>query len=177
MEVPAQTPLAGPAAEVLTPGEAPAGDAVTPGDAPAVDLAAEKSLQDLVLGQIRAGRVGAAHDLSEGGLLVAVSEMLFGPGSPGAAVDLSRLGAPRLDALLFGESQGRAVLAVAPADEPAVLAAAKAAGVPADVIGEVTPGGGLSVATARGALAWDLSELRLGWEGSIESAMKRPGLG
>ena len=147
------------------------------GDAPAVDLAAEKSLQDLVLGQIRAGRVGAAHDLSEGGLLVAVSEMLFGPGSPGAAVDLSRLGAPRLDALLFGESQGRAVLAVAPADEPAVLAAAKAAGVPADVIGEVTPGGGLSVATARGALAWDLSELRLGWEGSIESAMKRPGLG
>ena len=39
MEVPAQTPLAGPAAEVLTPGEAPAGDAVTPGDAPAVDAA------------------------------------------------------------------------------------------------------------------------------------------
>ena len=49
------------------------------GDAPAVDLAAEKRLQDLVLSQIRRGASGAAHDLSEGGLLVALSEMLFGP--------------------------------------------------------------------------------------------------
>jgi phosphoribosylformylglycinamidine synthase len=147
------------------------------GDAPAVDLAAEKRLQDLLLGQIRAGRVGAAHDLSEGGLLVALCEMLFGPGNPGAAVDLSRLHAPRLDALLFGESQGRVLAAVSPADEPAVLAAASAAGVPADAVGSVNPGGALTVATDRGTLAWDLSELRLGWEGSIELAMKRPGLG
>jgi len=41
----------------------------------------------------------------------------------------------------------------------------------------VNPGGALTVATDRGTLAWDLSELRLGWEGSIELAMKRPGLG
>jgi len=147
------------------------------GDAPDVDLAAEKRLQDFLLGQVRAGRIGAAHDLSEGGLLVALCEMLFGPGSPGAEADLSRLAAPRLDALLFGESQGRVIAAVAPADEAPFIAAAGAAGVPADTIGTVTPGGGLTVATARGAVSWDLAELRLGWEGSIESAMKRPGLG
>jgi phosphoribosylformylglycinamidine synthase len=147
------------------------------GDAPSVDLAGEKRLQEFLLGQIRAGTIAAAHDLSEGGLLVALCEMLFGPGSPGAAVDLARLPAPRLDALLFGESQGRALVAVLPAEEPGVLAAAKAAGVPADAVGSVSPGGGLSVATARGTLAWELSELRLGWEGSIESVMKRPGLG
>ena len=147
------------------------------GDAPAVDLDAEKALQGFLLGQIKAGRVGAAHDLSEGGLLVAVCEMLFGPAPLGAELDLSGLPAPRQDALLFGESQGRVVISAAPADEPAVMAAAKAAGVPANPIGEVTANGKLGVRTARGPLEWDVSVLRVGWETSIETAMKRPGLG
>jgi phosphoribosylformylglycinamidine synthase len=121
--------------------------------------------------------VGAAHDLSEGGLLVAVCEMLFGPAPLGAELDLSGLPAPRQDALLFGESQGRVVISAAPADEPAVMAAAKAAGVPANPIGEVTANGKLGVRTARGPLEWDVSVLRVGWETSIETAMKRPGLG
>ncbi len=146
------------------------------GDAPAVDLAAEKRLQELVLGQIRAGRVEAAHDLSEGGLLVAASEMLFGPAALGATLELSGFAADRLDALLFGESQGRAILAIAPGDEPAVLAAARAGGVAADALGTVTADGALSVATARGLLRWDVSVLRAGWETSIEAAMKRPGI-
>jgi phosphoribosylformylglycinamidine synthase len=147
------------------------------GDAPAVDLGAEKRLQELVLGQIRAGRVAAAHDLSEGGLLVALSEMLFGPEARGASVDLSALVAPRLDALLFGESQGRVIVAVAPADEAAVLAAARLAGVPADTLGPVTEEVTLAVATARGVLRWSVPELRAGWETSIGVAMKRPGIG
>jgi phosphoribosylformylglycinamidine synthase subunit PurL len=147
------------------------------GDAPNVDLAAEKRLQDFLLVQIRAGRVGAAHDLSEGGLLVALSEMLFGPESVGASADLSGLEAPRLDALLFGESQGRVIIAVKPSDETAVLAMAKASGIPADAIGSVATGGKLTAKTARGTLSWDVPELRLGWESSIEVAMKRPGLG
>jgi phosphoribosylformylglycinamidine synthase len=146
------------------------------GDAPAVDLPAEKRLQDFLLGQIRAGRVGAAHDLSEGGLLVALCEMLFGPDPLGAAVDLRGLAAPRLDALLFGESQGRVLVAVAPADEAALVAAARAAGVPADGLGTVTGAEALSVETSRGPLEWGVSELRLGWETCIEKAMKRPGL-
>jgi len=146
------------------------------GDAPAVDLGAEKKLQDFLLSQIRSGRVGAAHDLSEGGLLVAVAEMLFGAGRLGASVDLSVLPAPRLDALLFGESQGRVVVAVAPEDTQALIAAAKAAGVPADDIGTVTETPSLSVRTARGPVEWDVGGLRMGWETSIESAMKRPGI-
>jgi len=130
-----------------------------------------------VLGQIRSGRVGAAHDLSEGGLLVALCEMLFGAGGLGAAIDLAAMGPGRLDALLFGESQGRVVLAVSPGDEPALLAAARAAGVAADSIGAVTQGGTFSVGTPLGPLEWDVCGLRAGWETSIETAMKRPGLG
>jgi phosphoribosylformylglycinamidine synthase len=147
------------------------------GDAPAVDLAAEKRLQDFLLSQIKAGRVGAAHDLSEGGLAVAVSEMLFAPGRTfGAALDLSPLRAGRTDALLFGESQGRAVLAVNAADLAEVEAAAAAAGVPAAAVGEVTGDGILAVRTAGFAVDWPVAELRRGWETSIEEAMRRPGL-
>jgi hypothetical protein len=93
------------------------------------------------------------------------------------ALRLSGFAAPRLDALLFGESQGRVIVAVKPLDQPDVLVAARAAGIPADAMGAVGASGTLTVKTARGQLTWDLPELRLGWEGSIESAMKRPGLG
>jgi phosphoribosylformylglycinamidine synthase subunit PurL len=147
------------------------------GDAPAVDLAAEQRLQHLLLSQIKAGRIGAAHDLSEGGLLVAVSEMLFVPGGAlGAALDLAGLAAPRIDALLFGESQGRVVLAVGAGDLAGVSAAAAAANLPAAVIGEVTEDGVLAVRTAQFAVQWPVAELRRGWETSIEEAMRRPGL-
>jgi phosphoribosylformylglycinamidine synthase len=147
------------------------------GDAPLVDLGAEKRLQDLLLSEIRLGRIQSAHDLSEGGLLVALAEKLFGPESLGASVDLVSLGAPRLDALLFGESQGRVLVTVAPGDAAALAAAAAAAGVPADRIGGVTREPFLRVATAAGSLEWPVGELRAGWETSIEAAMSRPGLG
>jgi phosphoribosylformylglycinamidine synthase subunit PurL len=147
------------------------------GDAPAVDLAAEKRLQDFLLGQIKAGRIRAAHDLSEGGLMVCVGEMLFGAGGLGAALDLTVMAAPRLDALLFGESQGRVVITVAPADAASVASAAAGAGVPADTVGSITAGGTLSAKTAQGPLEWSVAVLRTGWESSIEDAMKRPGIG
>jgi phosphoribosylformylglycinamidine synthase II len=146
------------------------------GDAPAVDLAAEKRLQDLLLSQIRAGTVAAAHDLSEGGLLVALAEMLFGAGRLGAAVDLCALAAPRLDALLFGESQGRVVVAVPEDSLAGLLNASNQAGVSASAIGSVTNGPAFSVKTGQGSVEWDVGGLRTGWETSIESAMKRPGI-
>ncbi len=154
------------------------------GDAPAVDLEAEKRLQDLLLAQIRAGRIAAAHDLSEGGLLVAVAEMLFVPPASageapptwGAELDLGALAGGRTDALLFGESQGRVVVAVAPALAAAVLAAATAAGVPATAIGAVTNEGVLGVAAGKVSASWSVADLRRPWETTIEVAMKRPGL-
>jgi phosphoribosylformylglycinamidine synthase len=147
------------------------------GDAPAVDLDAEKRLQDLLLSQIRAGRVESAHDLSEGGLLVALAESLFGPASHGASVDLTSLAAPRVDALLFGESQGRVIVSVAPGEVAAFTAAAASAGVAADVIGSVSEAPTLKVRTKAGDLEWGVEDLRKGWETCIETAMSRPGLG
>ena len=83
------------------------------GTCPSVNLGAEKTLQDFLISQIEKGIICAAHDISEGGLLVCLSEILFDGEGLGASLSLSELGeSGRLDALLCGESQARAVVAV-----------------------------------------------------------------
>ncbi|HEY1765621.1 MAG TPA: hypothetical protein VGF85_11910, partial [Opitutaceae bacterium] len=71
---------------------------------------------------------------------------------------------------------GRVILAVSSTYEAVVLAAAQAAGVPADALGSTTYDGALAIATDRGPLRWSVAELRAGWETSIGVAMKRPGI-
>jgi phosphoribosylformylglycinamidine synthase len=96
------------------------------GKVPEVNLQAEKNLQDLLISQIQAGCVSAAHDVSEGGLLVTVAEMLFDDKTLGVDINLGSRGpSNRFDALLFGESQGRAVLAVKQESVSDVLSAAR----------------------------------------------------
>jgi len=96
------------------------------GDAPAVDLQAERAAGEMVLAARDAGLVRAAHDVADGGLAVAAAEMALA-GGLGVTVEVSGLGA------LFGEDQGRYLLAAADAD--AVLALAAGRGVPAAVVG------------------------------------------
>ena len=78
------------------------------GPPPVVDLAAERAAGDKIAALIAAGTVNAVHDLSDGGLAVAVAEMAMASGL-GAVVEVA------LDAAsAFGEDQGR-YLATAPA--------------------------------------------------------------
>ena len=78
------------------------------GPPPVVDLAAERAAGDTVAALIAAGTVNAVHDLSDGGLAVAVAEMAMASGL-GAIVEVA------LDAAsAFGEDQGR-YLVTAPA--------------------------------------------------------------
>ena len=79
--------------------------------------------------QIGGGRVAACHDLSDGGLLVALAEMALAGGT-GWQLDAARPGAVPAHAWLFGEDQGR-YLRRARRSADAVLEAAAAAGVPA----------------------------------------------
>ncbi|MGE9294025.1 MAG: AIR synthase-related protein, partial [Puniceicoccales bacterium] len=143
------------------------------GAVPAVDLEGEKRLTACVLAQISAGRVKAAHDLSEGGLLTAVADMLVAPGKTfGAMLDLASMAdkAGRLDELLYGESQGRVLLSVSSNKVESVLDAATDAGIPAVVIGEVQEEPTLSC-KAEDTLSWDVEALRTAWETSIEQVM------
>jgi phosphoribosylformylglycinamidine synthase len=103
------------------------------GPPPPVELATERRNGDFVRDLIRAGHVAACHDLSDGGLLVAVAEMAM-TGDRGAVLGPPRLGLPR-NAFLFGEDQARYV--VETTDPDTVLKAAHASGVPAHVIGTV----------------------------------------
>ena len=59
------------------------------GNAPELDLDVEQKRQHKFLTAIRAGLVASAHDLSEGGLAVALAESLFGTSKLGAKVNIS----------------------------------------------------------------------------------------
>lgn len=103
------------------------------GQPPRVDLPAERRNGDFVRGQIRAGNAAACHDLADGGLLVAIAEMAMA-GGRGVALDPLPADLPR-HAWLFGEDQGRYLIETA--DPAIMLAAARAKGVPARLIGVV----------------------------------------
>ena len=105
------------------------------GAPPPVDLDAERRNGDFVRMQIEAGNVTACHDVSDGGLCVAVAEMAMASPRPiGADLRVDSGAVPR-HAFLFGEDQGRYVLAAAAVDAFSILAEARNAGVPAAVIG------------------------------------------
>ena len=109
------------------------------GPPPPVDLAAERRAGNFVLSQIDAGTVRACHDLSDGGLLVALAEMAMA-GGIGATLRASPIGLTKAG-WWFGEDQGRYVLAVDEDRADAVIKAAAATDVPARIIG-VTHGRG-----------------------------------
>ena len=103
------------------------------GQPPLVDLPAERRNGDFVRAEIRAGHAAACHDLADGGLLVAIAEMAMA-GGRGVALDPLPADLPR-HAWLFGEDQGRYLIETA--DPAIMLAAARAKGVPARLIGVV----------------------------------------
>ncbi|HLN92768.1 MAG TPA: AIR synthase-related protein, partial [Thermoanaerobaculia bacterium] len=104
------------------------------GPCPEVDLAAERRLVDLLVRLAGEGRLASAHDVSDGGLAVALAECAM---ESGLGVDV-RLDAPvRPSSLLFGESTGRAILTFDPQEERAVRSAAAAGGVRLQLVGRV----------------------------------------
>jgi len=107
------------------------------GRPPVVDLALEKAVQQLLRQAIAAGTVAAAHDLSEGGLAVALAESCIASGL-GASISLPA-GPVRPDRLLFAEGGARVLVAI-PAEKAeawAALLAAQAPAVPVQAIGRV----------------------------------------
>jgi len=97
------------------------------GAPPPVSLLTERQNGDFVRGQILSGSVAACHDVSDGGLLIALAEMALA-GDTGIALTVENSAA-----FWFGEDQARYVLAVT--DPAPLLAAAQAAGVAALTLG------------------------------------------
>ena len=105
--------------------------------APFFDLDEEKRLHTMLLILIRKGVINAAHDVSDGGLWTTLVEM----GLPrGLGFDIVTDSEIREDAFLFGEGQGRAVVAVSEDEETEFLDLMDASRVPFLLLGHVTKG-------------------------------------
>jgi phosphoribosylformylglycinamidine synthase subunit PurL len=130
------------------------------GAPPPVEFAAELANGDFVRDQIAAGRVAACHDLSDGGLIVAIAEMAM---AGGKGVALTCL--PAGNTGLFGEDQARYL--IESANPATVLAAAKDKGIYAEIIGTV---GGLALTLPDGN-AISISELQTANEAWLPAYM------
>jgi phosphoribosylformylglycinamidine synthase len=147
------------------------------GRPPVVDLAAERLLACTVLSATSAGLVHSAHDLSDGGLAVALAEAVLRHGV-GAEVSMDSLctrdGVDPFTAL-FSESAARALVAVASADTEAFEALCGEQGQCALRLGETLTDedgelGGLAIA---GLFAASHAELLEAHTGVIEAALSR----
>jgi phosphoribosylformylglycinamidine synthase len=131
---------------------------------PAVDLEREMLLAEILISASRDGMVDAAHDLSDGGLIQAVTESCL-RGGLGA-----RLVVPEeLDpfVFLFSESAGRAVVAVPRSEELRFTDMCGARGLPATRIG-VVDGDSMEV---QGQFTLPLAELREAHEATIPALL------
>jgi phosphoribosylformylglycinamidine synthase len=136
------------------------------GGAPPVDLATEKKHGDFVRSLIEQGRVDTVHDLSDGGLLVAVAEMAL-KGNIGASIGQASL--PDAVPFFFGEDQARYLIAAPFAEAEKIVAEARAAYIPVTELGKT--GGDAIIVNDKDSVA--LSKLRAAHEGWFPRFMSR----
>ncbi|WP_436853364.1 phosphoribosylformylglycinamidine synthase subunit PurL [Bacillus altitudinis] len=136
------------------------------GKAPEIDLDVELARQEALLAAIQNGLVQSAHDVSEGGLGVALAESTFGTDGLGANIQLDLNSA----ASLFSESQSRFVVTVKPENREAFAAAVQ----DAKEVGTVTNDGVFTVKNQEGQ-QWihaAVNELERAWKGAIPCLLK-----
>ena len=131
------------------------------GPPPPVDLPRERRHGDFVRDLIRAKRVTACHDISDGGLLAAVCEMALA-GKRGAKISNDKIEA------LFGEDQARYLVTCSAAAAEKILAEAATANIPASMVGET---GGTAIQLPN--LAVSLDEISKAHEGFFPSFMEK----
>ena len=131
------------------------------GPPPAVHLTAERRHGKFVRAHIIDGDITACHDVSDGGLLVALADMALA-GNTGCSVEIDAADA----AFWFGEDQARYVVTVADADD--FHAKTEAAGIPALLLGQT----GGDVLTLKNIGTLDLATIRAAHEGWMPNLMR-----
>jgi phosphoribosylformylglycinamidine synthase len=131
------------------------------GGSPSLDVPAAARLVELLGRLPAAGLLTGAHDLSVGGLGVALARLALASGT-GAQVELPAAMAVLPTAGLFGERGGRVLVSLRPASGPALAAAAASAHVAAQPIGHAG-GDELRIGIGRGELTAGLTALREAW--------------
>ncbi|MEW6307841.1 MAG: phosphoribosylformylglycinamidine synthase subunit PurL [Bacillota bacterium] len=136
------------------------------GDPPDLDLAREAALQAAVREAIAQGLLASAHDLSDGGLAVALAESCLAAagGARGARVDLGT--GLRPDWALFSESATRVLVSAGPAEARTLTALLQARGVPCTALGAVGDGSLTVAAGSRLLFSLPISEVEAAWKGA-----------
>lgn len=106
------------------------------GNSPILDLDEESRLQKTILSLIRNGVINAAHDTSEGGLAIAITEMAMSSNNLGADITIENANFGKL----FGESQSRVVVALNPVNSVQLSAICQENGVNFKKLGTVNNG-------------------------------------
>jgi phosphoribosylformylglycinamidine synthase len=117
---------------------------------------------------VAAGLAESAHDLSDGGLAVALAECSFGPAGIGAAIDIDSDLRPEM--LAFHEGPSRILISTAHAGK--VAAIAEKQGIEAPVVG-VTIEKGMEIRQRSMTLgSWEIATLRAAYGGALESYVR-----
>ena len=132
---------------------------------PTLDMDYEKRVHETVRAIARAGLAESVHDLSDGGLGVAVARCGFGPRRIGARIELSSEFDPLFT--LFHEAPSRVLLSVSKENSEAVGSIADDLAIPAPVIGE-TQEGNLEIQINGDTLHVSIGELFRAWDSSLE---------
>ncbi len=148
------------------------GDMIADGRVPQIDLALERRVQDACLKLAGAGLLKSAHDCSDGGLAVTISESCFsslGREAVGADIDLDSSGVSN-EAVLFGESPSRIVISFTPENLETVKDLVSEC--PFAVIGNVGDDV-LRISIGDGeVISSPVSKLEAAWETSLEKKLE-----
>jgi phosphoribosylformylglycinamidine synthase subunit PurL len=138
------------------------------GTPPWIDLRLEQAVQNCCIAAIDKGILRSAHDISDGGIAIALAECCVGgPEKPlGVRIEMREM--IRGDALLFSESQSRIVVSVAEKNLEELREVASEHHVPIQVIGAV---GGASF-VIQPLLRVAVDELRSIWSAGLTSRLK-----
>ncbi len=138
---------------------------------PRVDLELEIKVQNAVRDLIREGLVKSAHDCSEGGLAVALTECCFNPSGFCLGVDVDLNFSDTATEILFNESQSRIVISVAANDAEKMMSILRERGVPSQQLGKVG-GDELRVRISEKTFRWPIVDLYDDWFNAIRRAVE-----
>jgi phosphoribosylformylglycinamidine synthase II len=154
------------------------------GEPPAIDLAAENRLVKFLVAAAAEGLLESCHDISDGGLAVALVESCFAFQAPSVA---ARHAVPALSAsvaidsdfpaefALFNERGARAIVSVKPTLLAGLLESARQYGLAAQSVGQVTRGPGFRIELkGRAVIDSPLESLRDAWANSLERTLVGP---
>jgi phosphoribosylformylglycinamidine synthase len=137
---------------------------------PALDMPYEKRVQEAIRRIVGLRLAESAHDLSDGGIGVAVAESSFGPGGIGARIDLDSDLSPEI--LLFHEGPSRILISTAQPEKIEEIAGEFEVQAPriGATIKERIEIGNRSISLVDSPIA----DLKTHWENSFEEMLHRP---